>query len=177
MRVHYTGQNGLNQALQKKLDARLSKLGKLLDRKEEKEAHVILTSERRLHRAEITVNYYDHQVVGVEEAPDLFPALCGAIDKVEKQLLKHRAKFREKRRGGRVNSVAAEPVVEMSPEQPLPPRVFRVDQLASYKPMTLEEAILAMEGERPYVVYRDAESDRTSVLLRRRDGNFDLIEG
>jgi len=177
MRVHYTGQNGLNQAQQKKLDARLSKLGKLLDRKEEKEAHVILTSERRLHRAEITVNYYDHQVVGAEEAPEIFPALCGAIDKLEKQLLKHRAKFREKRRGGRVNSVAAEPAVEMSPDQPLPPKVFRVEQLSSYKPMTVEEAVLAMEGERPYVVYRDAETNRTSVLLRRRDGNFDLIEG
>ena len=28
-----------------------------------------------------------------------------------------------------------------------------------------------------YLVYRDAETDRVSVLLRRRDGHFDLVEG
>jgi len=41
--------------------------------------------------------------------------------------------------------------------------------------MTIEEAMLEIDG-RDYVVYRDAESDRLSVLIRRRDGNFDLIE-
>ena len=41
--------------------------------------------------------------------------------------------------------------------------------------MTLEEALLEIEG-RNYVVYHDAETDRVSVLMRRRDGNFDLIE-
>jgi putative sigma-54 modulation protein len=43
------------------------------------------------------------------------------------------------------------------------------------KPMTLDEALIAIDG-RNYVVYRDAESNRVSVLVRRRDGDFDLIE-
>ena len=41
--------------------------------------------------------------------------------------------------------------------------------------MTLDEAILEMEKDRDYLVYRDAGNDR-SVLMRRRDGHFDLIE-
>jgi len=41
--------------------------------------------------------------------------------------------------------------------------------------MTLEEAMLEIDG-RDYVAYRDAETDRLRVLIRRRDGNFDLIE-
>jgi hypothetical protein len=45
------------------------------------------------------------------------------------------------------------------------------------KPMTLEEALLAMDKNRDYLVYRDSESDRISVLVRRRDGDFDLVEG
>jgi len=45
------------------------------------------------------------------------------------------------------------------------------------KPMTLDEALIEMERDRDYLVYRDAETDRVSVLLRRRDGNFDLVEG
>jgi hypothetical protein len=42
--------------------------------------------------------------------------------------------------------------------------------------MTAEEAILEIDARREYIVYRDADTDRPSVLVRRRDGNFDLIE-
>ena len=42
--------------------------------------------------------------------------------------------------------------------------------------MTLEEALLEMGQKRNYLVYRDSQTDRVSVLMRRRDGNFDLIE-
>ena len=42
--------------------------------------------------------------------------------------------------------------------------------------MTLDEAMIAVEG-RAYVVYRDAQKDCVSVLIRRADGGFDLIEG
>jgi putative sigma-54 modulation protein len=42
--------------------------------------------------------------------------------------------------------------------------------------MTLEEALLEMEKGADYLVYRDAETSRVAVLVRRRDGNFDLIE-
>jgi hypothetical protein len=42
--------------------------------------------------------------------------------------------------------------------------------------MTLEEALLEMTRDDDYVVYRDAQKECVSVLIRRRDGNFDLIE-
>jgi hypothetical protein len=42
--------------------------------------------------------------------------------------------------------------------------------------MTLDEAVLELERDGDYVVYRDAEKNCVSVLLRRPDGHFDLIE-
>jgi hypothetical protein len=33
-----------------------------------------------------------------------------------------------------------------------------------------------MEKDRDYLVYRDAGTDRVAVLMRRRDGDFDLIQ-
>ncbi len=42
--------------------------------------------------------------------------------------------------------------------------------------MTLDEALLEMEKDRDYLVYQDADSDRLAVLVRRRDGHFDLVE-
>ena len=55
--------------------------------------------------------------------------------------------------------------------------VYRVNHHEKRKPMTLDEAILEMDKTRDYLVYRDAETDRVTVLVRRRDGNFDLVEG
>jgi hypothetical protein len=36
--------------------------------------------------------------------------------------------------------------------------------------------MLEMEQESDYVVYRDSSKNCLSVLVRRADGNFDLIE-
>ncbi|MGH9633115.1 MAG: sigma 54 modulation/S30EA ribosomal C-terminal domain-containing protein, partial [Bryobacteraceae bacterium] len=69
-----------------------------------------------------------------------------------------------------------EPGQEPAGEELQGPRVFRVNHTADRKPMTLEEALMEMEKDGNYVIYRDAQTDRLAVLLRRRDGNFDLIE-
>ena len=45
------------------------------------------------------------------------------------------------------------------------------------KPLTLEEARIVLEQkDRDQVTFRDMESGRTCVLLRRRDGNLELVE-
>ena len=56
------------------------------------------------------------------------------------------------------------------------PKIFRVNYDEGSKPMTLEEALLEMEAGTNYVVYRDSDRDCLSVLLRRPDGHYDLIE-
>jgi putative sigma-54 modulation protein len=180
MKITYTGRNGeFPQEQQKKLDAKIAKIAKLLDnRGGEKEAHVILTSERHLHNAEITVNYYDHAMVGASSEADEFTAVCSAIDKLEKQILKHRAKWRAKRTNGVDKSAIPADVNSGGEQESEAPaaRVFRIPAAPDGKPMTVEEALLEIDQDRDYFVYRDAESDRVAVLLRRRDGNFDLIE-
>lgn len=184
MKLNFTGKLGRLQAdQQRKLEARLAKLSALLDRKSEKEAHVILTSERHLKRAEITTNFYDHPLVGVCDAADNFTALLGAIDKLEKQIRKQRDRWRELKRNGaaKLKKATAGPAVaaaavEAQEANPQTPRVFRVNNRVPRKPMTVDEAILEMDSDRDYLVYHDADTDRLSVLFRRRDGNFDLIE-
>ncbi len=180
MKITYTGrQVELAPAQFKKLEARFAKLGKLLDGKRE-DAHVVLSLERHLHHAEVTVNYYNHALVGIGTNSDLFTAIHSAAEKLEKQLLKERTKWRDSKRAPRKGSTeAAEPVAaepEHEVEAEAARRVFKVNHHHRRKPMTLEEAMLEMEKDRSYLVYRDAETDRVSVLLRRDDGHFDLVE-
>ena len=181
MNVSYRGvQRELPPKLQEKLDAKFAKLSKLLERRGEKEAHVVVTTERRLHKAEITVQFYDRQLVGMDSDADLFTAMSQALDKLEKQAVKQRTKWIEKKR----RSEGPEPRGQEPPAEaaPAPPRkeihVFPVNHRDQRKPMTLEEAAIELEADpgRDYVVYRDADKACLSVLVRRRDGRFDLIE-
>ena len=180
MKITYTGrQVELAPAQLKKVEERFAKVGKLLDGKREWEAHVILSLERHLHAAEVTVNYFDHQMVGVGSNSDLFTAIHSAIDKLEKQVVKQRSKWRDTKRTPRKEAEAAQEVSVTVPaaEPEAEKRVYRINHHQKSKPMTLEEALLELDKDRDYLVYRDAETDRTCVLVRRRDGNFDLVEG
>jgi ribosome hibernation promoting factor len=180
MKITYTGrQVELKPAQLKKLEAQFSKIGKLLDGRRECEAHVILSLERHLHQAEATINYYGHQLVGIGSSNDIFTAIHSAAEKLEKQAVKARTKWRDTKRTPRKAAAAeaeaapaAEPAAEAAPER----RVYRVNHHEKRKPMTLDEAVLEMDKSRDYMVYRDAETDRISVLVRRRDGHFDLVE-
>jgi putative sigma-54 modulation protein len=178
MKITYTGrQVELAPAQLKKLEAQFAKLGKLMDGKRELEAHVILSLERHLHHAEVTVKYYNHSLVGLGSNADLFTAIHSAAEKLEKQMLKVRTKFRDSKRAPRQAAAAGEtaaPAMEAEPENGK--RVYRVNHHEKRKPMTLDEAMMEMEKDRSYMVYRDAETDRVSVLVRRQDGNFDLVE-
>jgi putative sigma-54 modulation protein len=184
MKITYTGrQVELAPAQLKKLEARFGKIGKLLDGKRECEAHIILSLERHLHHAEATVNYFNHQLVGLGSSSDLFTAIHSAAEKLEKQAVKTRTKWRDTKRIPRKASSEVEteqPVeIEPEPESESGPEtlVNRVNHHQKRKPMTLDEALLEMEKGLDYLVYRDAKTDHVSVLVRRRDGRFDLVEG
>jgi putative sigma-54 modulation protein len=161
-----------------KIKARMDKVGKLLDGKGEREAHVVLSHERHLHRAEITVNYHNHPLACLGENADLFTAIHASIEKLEKQAIKVRAKWRDTKRAPRRTVAEAEsgPAPAEPSSETEEKRIFRVNHLERRKPMTLDEALLEMEKGRDYLAYRDAETDRLAVLVRRRDGNFDLVE-
>ena len=190
MNVSYKGIQGeLPAKLQEKLDTKFAKLAKLLERRGEKEAHVVVTQERHLNHVEITLQFYDHSLASLHSDHDIFTAINGALDKLAKQAVKHRERWREKKRRDKHKGeeVAPEPPAlgerragaqrrEGRADGQTAQRVFRVDGIDEPKPMTLEEAMLAMKKDRDYLVYRDADKESVSVLVRRRDGHFDLIE-
>jgi putative sigma-54 modulation protein len=185
MKVSYRGMQGeMPPKIQEKLDAKFAKLSKLLEKRGEKEAHVVVTTERHLQRAEITVQFYDHQFVGLGSGTDLLTAISGAVEKLETQAMKEAARRRAKaRRSDAPIREEAEPAAAPvngtkagAKTSKKKAQVFRVNHLNGSKPITLEEALLEMEDQRAYTVYRDADKQCLSVLVRRHDGNFDLIE-
>jgi len=191
MKVTYTGmkQEQLSPKLQAKLAARFQKLSKFLEKRGEKEAHVVVTSVRHLYKADITIKFYDHQLTGLCSDADLFTALMGALEKLESQVVKNRGKWRERRKTTPATAAPAGKAAAQSIEREerkaareetravsIPVNVVRVNHRDQRKPMTLDEALFEMEQGHDYLVYRDSDREKISVLVRRRDGRFDLIE-
>jgi putative sigma-54 modulation protein len=186
MNVAYTGKlEKLYPAQTEKLEVKLAKLAKMLDGRGERQARVILSSKRGQYTVEVTVNYMDHSLVGICKGADQFVAITGAIDKLETQVLKLRAKRREPNKGPKADwkdeEAPAAPVVKAAPKKAeslngTTGKVFRVNPKAGRKPMTVDEAKLELENEGDYVVFTDARKDCVCVLMRRADGNFDLIQ-
>jgi putative sigma-54 modulation protein len=206
VKITYTGKpEALTPAENRKIEQRFAKLSKLLDNKRgEAEAHVIVVGQRHLQRVEITLQYRDRRMFCESAAADVFTALTDAAEKLEKQILKVRTKSRDTKRTPQEEpetvpvSAApaparapkraapsaptrvpakrqAEPEPETESDTPTGPQVHRINHHERRKPMTVDEAMIEIDT-RDYVVYRDAATSRVSVLIRRRDGDFDLIE-
>ncbi len=181
MNVIYTGNYKPTAEQAKKLNGKFAKLAKLVEKKGQREAHVVLRAVRHLQHAEITMHFHDHALVGKGANADAFSAVLEAIDKLEGQAKKHSAKWRDAKRtgGGKAKTLAPAPAPAARAAAPAlkkDARVVRVNHHERKKPMTLAEAVLEMEKGSNYVAYRDAGSNSVSVLVRRADGGFDLIE-
>ena len=183
--------------VQEKFSLKLAKLSKLIERRGEREAHVMHHMERHLHKVEVVMNLYDHQVAVKGSDTDLDAALIDAATKLEKQVVKMRTKWRTTHRDAKGVRTSKEswdqepvaPVVKTAvtvkadkakangrAKVIAKPKIFRVNYDEDSKPMTIAEAIMEMESGVSYTVFRNSEVNCLSVLVRRGDGNFDLIE-
>lgn len=176
--------------LERKIQGKLAKLSKMIEQRGEREAHVTHRLERHLHKVEIVTNFYDHSLIGEAANADLATAFQEAVDNLEKQIVKIRRRWRDTHRDPKTvrankeewgNELAPEQETALenpnaaSPARPERPKIFRVNY-DGRKPMTLDEALIEMENGMEYVVYRDFDRNCLSVLIRRDDGHFDLIE-
>jgi putative sigma-54 modulation protein len=187
MKVTFTGkQEKLTPPQERKLAMAFSRLSKMLERRGEKDIFVTLTTQRHLHRAEVRLNFYDQALAAEGSATEQFNSIMEALDKMEKQAIKNRTKWRDTKRSAGPNrkEAAAETISSEPPKKTAsraaaksrPAKVVRADSRGNGKPMTVDEAMMAMEDSRDYMVYRDTDSDKVHVLIRRRDGKVDLIE-
>jgi putative sigma-54 modulation protein len=194
MKLIYSGKTKeFTPQLEKKVTTKLAKLSKFIEQRGEREAHVVHQVERHLHKVVIEVNFYDHTLIGEGTDADLDTALCHAVEKLETQTVKLRNRWRDTHRDAKGVRFAKETLEgNLTPAEDVPPqrlaknaknngsgrrpKIFRVNYQEGRKPMTIEEAVLEMEDNVPYVVYRDAQRNCLSVLVRRQDGHFDLIE-
>jgi putative sigma-54 modulation protein len=160
------------------IESRVEKLDKFLDGITD--VHITLSSEKYRQIAELNVHGRGNVYLSATEASeDLKSSVSQAIEKIEGQAKKHRAKKIDKKRRrpsrvageGTFNIIAGDSGVSAGVTQVIESRRFVI------KPLTVEEAVLEIEEESAeFLVFRNAANSRTNVLYRRPDGNFGLID-
>ena len=160
------------------IENRVEKLARFIDGITD--VHVKLSSEKYRQIAELNVHSRGNVYLSATEATeDLKSSVNQAIEKIEGQAKKHRAKKIDKKRRrpsrgdgeGTFNVITPELDAAGAPGQVIESRRFVI------KPLTVEEAVMEIDEEgAEFLVFRNASSSRTNVLYRRPDGNFGLID-
>jgi len=139
-------------------------------------AHVILSVLKKNHRAEINLSANGTSLFSEEVTNDLYSAIDLALDKIERQVKKLNAKRKNHQAehtlpGLRLQILSPDRVDERGA-----PEIIRTRRIPA-KPMSIEEAVMQIDlTNNEFFVFRNAQSESLSVIYRRKDGNYGLIE-
>lgn len=185
MKVEYTGRHvEVTPAIRAHVEEHFRKLDELFDGHSTAAAHVIIDVNKNRHIGEILVHWRDHTLTARDINADMYQALTRAIAKIEKQAIKLKKKLIERKQGAMPLSALAPqdtPATDGRGAADAEPQTGggRIINARRYqvKPMTPEEAALQLSGEADqFLVFRDADTQRVSVLYKRKDGNYGLIQ-
>jgi putative sigma-54 modulation protein len=133
--------------------------------------------------AQITVRSNGLILRAEERTDDMFSAIDAVVDKMHRQIVRYKGKRIDRWQGQRVSRSEAEVppleeeiLEELAEEQEMDRRIVRVKRFA-VSPMEEDEAIEQMEllGH-DFFVFFNPNSGKLSVLYRRKDGNYGLLE-
>ncbi len=129
-------------------------------------------------KVEVTIPMPNLVLRAEEENADMYAAIDLIVDKLERQIRKHKTKINRKSRfngaTGEVFAIAQDAATQEVEEDEL--EVVR-NKRFDLKPMDSEEAILQMNMlGHSFFVYTNADTNTTNVVYRRKDGRYGLIE-
>ena len=177
MKIHFTCRHTtLTPTLRAFAEDRIERLARYVD--DSSEVHIVLSVEKHRQEAEIMLLSGRRQFTGTAITSDLYTSLSLVLDKIQKQLRRDKRRYTDRRRRStravRERLLASNSRDGRGRGRP-PSPIYREPQAA--KPMSPEEAALDLDcSERDFLVFRNSESDRMTVVYRRQDGRIGLIE-
>ena len=114
-----------------------------------------------------------------ERSGEMHSAVDAAIEKLERQIKRHKSRLKRGHRPGPIREALSERVSESilgGETEPAIPAITRTKRFPM-KPMSAEEAAGQMEAvDHNFFLFLNEESGKMNVLYRRKDGDYGLIE-
>lgn len=175
MKFEYTGRHiEVTPAMRSHVEEHFSRIDHLFG-KDDNHAHIIIEVERGQHHSEVIVKGRNQVLTANAVSEDMYLSLAQSIDKIEKQALKLKNKIIDK--SHRAKKISEIPIQDetLEPEDESP-RIISVENYA-VKPMTADEAAIELDrDENQFIVFRNSQNEDVSVIYKRKDGNYGLIE-
>ena len=159
-------------------EARMRKLKRFWD--QILHVEVIMSVEKFRHIAEVKVHVNGHDFAAKEESDDMYGSIEKSVKNLEKQMKKFKGKLVLNAHGHRkgilktetrekiIGSASVGAVAGLQVDEDVPRDIHE---------FTVEEAIVVMEEEgHNFVLFNDKESGKLSLVYRRADGNYGLLE-
>lgn len=130
-------------------------------------------------KVEVTIPMKNLTLRAEERHDDMYAAVDLIIDKLERQIRKHKTKVNRRFRSNEGAGLYFANVTNSQTEAELNEDEYSVVRTKQFdlKPMDQEEAILQMNMlGHDFYVYTDAESNATNIVYKRKDGRYGLIE-
>ena len=174
MQLNFAGKNvEVTQALKDVTEKKLVKLEKYFQR--DIVGNVTFSTEKNRKIIEVTINLPGTILRAEESSDDMYASIERAVDILERQIRKYKTRLQKRYQNNetiRFENVIPLPVGDDNEKSSLVRK-----KKFTLKPMSAEEAILQMELLRHnFFVFQDAETEDTSVVYKRKDGNYGLIE-
>ncbi|PNZ35192.1 ribosome hibernation-promoting factor, HPF/YfiA family [Mammaliicoccus vitulinus] len=165
------------------IEDKVSKLERYFTNIPEAIAHVkIKTYQDSRSKIEVTIPLKDVTLRAEERHEDLYAGIDLITSKLERQVRKYKTKvnrkYRDKGREKDIFAAGGDSTSDESEDNDSDNEIeiIRSKQFA-LKPMDSEEAVLQMNllGH-DFYIFTDAETDETSIVYKRKDGKYGLIE-
>lgn len=179
MNYNIRGENvEVTEAIKAYVEKKVSKLERYFETPPTSDVNVNLSVYNDEQKIEVTIPMTNLLLRAEEKHEDLYAAIDVVVSKLERQIRKHKTKInRKSRQKGAVKYMFAE-MEKNSVEQDDDDNIEIVrTKRFNLKPMDSEEAILQMDMlGHDFFVFTNADSGDTSVVYRRHDGKYGLIE-
>lgn len=182
LKYNIRGENiEVTDALRSYVEKRLKKMEKYFDLNQDVVAHVNLKVYRdHTAKVEITIPLPYLVLRAEETSDDMYRSIDFVSEKLERQIRKYKTKINRKSREKGINDFLVEnsdtDTGDIDNDDGSGFSIVRNKQIG-LKPMSPEEAILQMNMlEHDFFVFQDAETNGTSIVYRRNDGQYGLIE-
>ena len=147
------------------------------------EAHAVLSLERYLQHADITIHAGSYLLRGKVKSEDMYKSIDDSVGKIEKQLKRYKDKIKTIKHRAHDEGIRARHAVFQAPVESEEgeswaegPKIIRSDEFFA-KPMTVDEAIMQMDLlNSDFLVFTNVQTADINVVYRRKDGHFGLIE-
>lgn len=160
----------LSPVVQKNIIDKLEKVEKMLYRSEEFDCRIVVKFRNNKSKVEITIPTPYLLLRSEVEANDLIDAVEIAKNKLMAQIRKVKARLDRSKNKTNLGKTFGEAIVEEKEE------IIVKSKKIYPQPMTTEDAIIQMESlDHDFYIYERLEDQKISVLYKRKDGGYGVI--